>query len=50
MSSQTRRAIEFVIERVLFLCAAGSHSFFSSATVIEAAQVFFGFTTTAIPS
>ena len=26
-------------------CASGAHSFFSSATVIVGAQVFFGFTT-----
>ena len=31
-------------------CAAGSQSVFSSATVIDVAQVFFGFTTTARPS
>ena len=31
-------------------CAAGSHSFLSSATVIDVAHVFFGFTTTARPS
>ena len=29
-------------QRVIFPCAAGSQSFFSSATVIDVAQVFFG--------
>ena len=36
--------------RMILPCASGAHSFFSSATVIVVAQVFFGFTTTARPS
>jgi hypothetical protein len=35
---------------MIFPCASGAHSFLSSPTVIDAAHVFFGFTTTARPS
>ena len=37
-------------QRMILPCAAGSHSFLSSATVIDVAHVFFGCTTMARPS
>ena len=37
-------------QRVILPCASGAQSVFSSATVIDDAQLFFGLTTTARPS
>ena len=43
--SRSGQAVRTWFQRVILPCASGAHSVFSSATVIDVAQVFFGFTT-----
>ena len=50
VSPQSPLPLRTSLQRRIFPCADGSQSFFSSATVIDVAHVFFGCTTIARPS